>query len=131
MVGAVPGGKVTIRNNLRLNGGLVFFKNGAEQQIANVAQDWNLSHNFYPDVPSAERGPSALSRPQLDRNELPQFISKKPCDRNYLRIPADAPAASGGVGEKLPKYAGALTPGTAPDPGDWFTRLQQRWFNDK
>jgi hypothetical protein len=55
------------------------------------------------------------------------FLSTDESHRDFLRLPATSPAATGGAGGDQPTYLGALPPGPAPPDGDWFTRLMERW----
>ena len=47
----------------------------------------------------------------------------KTTDRDYLRLPADNPLATAGVGGST---IGALPAGPAKEP-DWFIQLRERW----
>ena len=60
-------------------------------------------------------GAGELPPAETDVVKEVQFMSTDAKDRNYLRLPADE------------EYAGALSPGPAPEEGDWFTRLLDRW----
>jgi hypothetical protein len=46
------------------------------------------------------------------------------CDRSFSR----PPLAAAGAGGAWPAYLGALPPGPAPQEGDWFTQLRERWL---
>jgi hypothetical protein len=87
-----------------------------------------VGNNCYTERPEAMPSRAALVfRRPGDLPGGPTFLSVNPADRDYLRVPAAGPEATGGAGGSLPSYVGALPPGPAPKEGDWFTRLRDRW----
>ncbi|HVA50298.1 MAG TPA: protein kinase [Pirellulales bacterium] len=109
---------VAIRNNITTQG--VRLSGEADKLRDQIFKNWLVDHNSYLRLGSLPKG-------RGDILEDPAFLSTEPGGRDYARIPADGPLASGGAGGDLPDYVGALPPGPAPKEGDWFTRLRERW----
>lgn len=55
-----------------------------------------------------------------------EMLSLDRANRNYLRFPADCPLRLDDENGS-PRWIGALPPGPAPEEGDWFTHLLDRW----
>ncbi|HVX13044.1 MAG TPA: protein kinase [Pirellulales bacterium] len=116
--GAPPTRGFVIRNNLTLTGTML--DGIAGKSLLEIAKNWRQDHNGYTRLGSFAKSPTDLTAD-------PGFLSRDPADRDYARIPADGPLATGGAGGDWPAFIGALPPGPAPKEGDWFTRLQERW----
>jgi hypothetical protein len=114
--------RLTIRNNILP---AFTYTGPGDQDLSRVVTGkWHVGHNAYVFAPesSGNRTKLIFNR-SADLADAPTFLSKQSPVANYLRIPADSPAANGA----WPSYIGALPPGPAPKDGDWFTRLRARW----
>ncbi|HEX7379048.1 MAG TPA: hypothetical protein VF278_18140, partial [Pirellulales bacterium] len=118
VVSGAPLRGVSLRNNI--TGHDVNVDEQVYKLRGEMAKNWRRDHNSY-----LRR--SLFAKSPTDVTVDPAYLSLDPADRNYLRIPADGPQATGGAGGELPTYMGALPPGPAPKEGDWFTRLRERW----
>lgn len=116
---------VTIRNNI-LKYGYVL-GGGAEKRRESVLANWRLGNNSF--VNEAIESSKFFMQPRhpSDLPGKPAFLSNAPAERDYLRIALDSPPGCGGACGAWPSYIGALSPGAAPNEGDWFTQLRERW----
>ena len=117
---------VQIRNNIlqSRDGGGIYVP---AKDWAAVKDSWQLGHNCFLNEPKGIGDPAgvdALPKQATDLIRKEPFLSIDPKHPDYLRIAADSPIATGGVGGNLPSYIGPLPPGPAPKDGDWFTRLR-------
>ena len=91
------------------------------KDLAEAMKHWHVGYNCYLTQPPKSNATIPLqSNDVVTRNP---FLSSDPTHADYLRIAADGPLATGGVGGDLPEYIGPLPPGPPPKDGDWFTRL--------
>ncbi len=89
-----------------------------------ASSHWDIRANSYQNTPQ-QCGEWQPLRPHASDIVLEEHVlSREPSDRDYLRIPASSPLARSGAGEQFPSYVGALSPGSAPEQGDWFTKLR-------
>jgi hypothetical protein len=89
-------------------------------------ENWSVRHNWFTDI-TQPRDQAFVQQDPSNRTGPLNFLSTDENHRDFLRLPATSPAATGGAGGDQPTYLGALPPGPAPPDGDWFTRLQERW----
>jgi len=114
--------KVTFRRNLFAGHSSVQLEKSVPSERIST---WTTDHNYYQghakfgDNFRAPLGPT-------DRVMPFRFLSKPPGTRDYARLPKPV---SGGEDE-IPEGVGALPSGPAPKDGDWFTRLQESWFEE-
>ncbi|MBX3450957.1 MAG: SUMF1/EgtB/PvdO family nonheme iron enzyme [Planctomycetaceae bacterium] len=127
VVSAMPLQTMTIRNNLRSRPSLVRLFPGAGRKTERVPTPWTIDHNRYPDPPDESVSANLLPRAPGDLSVPPRFLSTVPQESDYLRLDPNDPLAHSGAGGEWPSYIGALPPGPAPQEGDWFTRLRERW----
>lgn len=122
--GRAPTGDGVIFNNLHFCDGFLNVDGGGQHD----AWSWEIGYNCFPgdgNIPPE----NALPR-STNTLAAPMLYSLKPQSPKYARLKPDSPGAkSGAAGGALPRYAGALPPGPAPQEGDWFTRLHSRWMN--
>jgi serine/threonine protein kinase/pectin methylesterase-like acyl-CoA thioesterase len=120
--GHAPTGHGVIYNNLHSRASFLNVWGGGELD----PWTWEIGYNCYPGN-GRVGAVNSLPRP-TNTLAAPVFLSDVPEDRNFARLKPDSPGATSGAGGKYLKYAGALPPGPAPQQGDWFTRLQERWM---
>ncbi|MBI1348705.1 protein kinase [bacterium] len=84
-----------------------------KNQVGDLSK-WQFADNHIIRVVEAADRPTPAAS---DRTGPIPWLSTKPTDRDYLRLPATA------------TEVGALPNGPAPSDGDWFTALQDLWKN--
>ncbi len=129
-VGPCPsGGAVSIRNNIHTgNSWFVIVTEEVKDSVAAYLGQDRLGQNAYT---GPLTGPSELPAKIVTtgdyRRRIP-WLSSSPDNLDYLRIAAEVMASTlPGAGGELANYRGALPPGSAPQDGDWFSRLMGRW----
>lgn len=98
-----------------------------ESPAAEPGEAWKerltIARNYSPSPPNRHNqldlplGDDSSTQPEV------RLLSEDPRDRDYMRI--DPATISIPEGDPFP---GALPPGPAPEEGDWFTRLRDRWL---
>lgn len=115
---------VRIHNNI-ISGGRDHRGITLTNAILNAVKDsWKVSHNCYLGEPGGAGESMSFPRQTGDFVNPQPFLSRDPKDENYLRIAADSPLATKGLGGSLPTSIGPLPPGPAPKGGDWYSRLR-------
>lgn len=120
--GHAPGGEGAIYNNLHSRAGLLNVTGGGEREV----WSWIIGYNVYPGDGPVPAG-NAMNQPS-NTMATPMFYSIWTKDADFARLKPDSPGATSSAGEGWPNYTGALPPGPAPEKGDWFTQLRQRWM---
>ena len=118
----MPTKTVTVRNNI-IRWGFSFTIGSIKHKDA--ARGWTMGHNCYLEY-GKDPNPVTPKR-STDIEDQAEFLSLDPNHRDYLRVPPDSPLGKSAAGGTWPSYIGAFPPGPAPQDGDWFTRLRQRW----
>jgi WD40 repeat protein len=116
--------------NVRIENNLVASQwsngiNANAQDLAALGGAWQIGHNAYLSQPKPYGESPAFPLQASDIIAPKPFLSDDQASADFLRIPADGPLATGGVGGDLPDYIGALEPGPATE-NDWFARLRAR-----
>jgi len=116
----------TLQNNLHKYAAA---SDGSVQFVRRAEETWQIGGNgIFTQVENLR----ALHLRPTSRDVVhpADFLSTNPDDRDYARIPDSSPFARAGGSESGSPWAGALPPGPAPEDGDWFTRLRNRWEDD-
>lgn len=138
-----PTGNVLIANHLRSRPGLLEIRpiqgelrGDAAMELPRAMRDWQQSrkvrNNAYPrpllpgEFPH-NRHENLFPPTETDVIAPVVFLSTDQADSNFARIALDALQSRAGLGGDWPSYIGALPPGPAPEGGDWFTQLRERW----
>ena len=85
---------------------------------------WQMTLNYSQGRTVDWEGTIRAPQGPTDRVMPFRFLSKLPDNRDYLRLPIPRE----GDENSVPDGIGALPAGPRPPEGDWFSRLQESWF---
>ena len=88
---------------------------------------WQMTLNYSQGRTVDWEGTIRAPQGPTDRVMPFRFLSKLPDNRDYLRLPIPRE----GDENSVPDGIGALPAGPRPPEGDWFSRLQESWFEIK
>ncbi len=124
-------GRFLNQGNLRIHPGTFAFVEPSDKILSTPELEWFSGYNAYPrPLRHLEQGiATECSLPPSPTDVVGEMkgLNLEASDRDFLRVPVESPLANGGPGEGWPHYIGALPPGPAPNEGDWFTKLRERW----
>lgn len=116
---------VRIHNNILRSGdgfGIALESVGNADRVA-MQSTWKVSHNaFVTQLSSNDNFPRQKTDLEFAKPPLP--YNADPSAENYLRITANSPLNSSGIGGDMPNYVGPFAAGTVSDKGDWFSRVR-------
>lgn len=118
---ASPGPLVRIDHNVLANG--VGLNLESPTGRSNLIKSWQVGYNHFLNT---WQGDNLYPETESDQVGGLEFLSLEADQKDYLRI-KDRKLMARAESDDEPNQVGAFPAGPAPNEGDWFTRLRERW----